>query len=133
MKRDDMIWSERKRNWLGLPWTFTVYGLSEDRLFIKSGVMTVHEDEVRLYRILDLTLSRSLWQRMLGLGTIHVDSSDKTMKNFDIINIRNCYDVKEQLSSLVEAERDNKRVSSREFMGSQHDFEDDYDLDDNQM
>lgn len=133
MNKENMMWSERKRNWLGLPWTFTVYGLSEDRLFIKSGVLTVHEDEVRLYRILDLTLRRSLWQRMLGLGTIHVDSSDKTMKNFDIINIRNCYEVKEQLSGLVEAERDNKRVSSREFMGSQHDNEEDYDLDDNQM
>ena len=34
MKREDMIWSDRKRNWLGLPWTFTVYGLTEDRLFI---------------------------------------------------------------------------------------------------
>lgn len=131
MKRDDMIWSERKRNWLGLPWTFTVYGLSEDRLFIKSGLMTVHEDEVRLYRILDLTLSRSLWQRLMGLGTIHVDSSDKTMKNFDIKNIRGCYEVKEQISGLVEAERDNKRVSSREFMGNSHDCGDDYGLDEN--
>ena len=132
MKRDDLVWSDRKRNWLGLPWTFTVYGLTEDRLFIKTGVLNIHEDEVRLYRILDLSLRRSLWQRIMGLGTIHVDSSDKTMKNFDIINIRNCYDVKEQLSGLVEAERDHKRVSSREFMGSQHDEEDDYDLDDDQ-
>ena len=32
MKRDDLVWSDRKRNWLGLPWTFTVYGLTEDRL-----------------------------------------------------------------------------------------------------
>lgn len=131
MKRDDVIWKERKKNWLGLPWTFTVYSLSEDRLFIKSGVLTVREDEVRLYRILDLTLRRSLGQRLLGLGTIHVDSSDKTMKNFDIINIRSCRDVMERLSELVETERDNKRVSSREFMGSRQD--DDYDLDDGQL
>ena len=74
MKREDMIWSDRKRNWLGLPWTFTVYGLTEDRLFIKTGVLNIHEDEVRLYRILDLSLRRSFWQRIVGLGTIHVDS-----------------------------------------------------------
>ena len=55
MKRDDLVWSDRKRNWLGLPWTFTVYGLTEDRLFIKTGVLNIHEDEVRLYRILDLS------------------------------------------------------------------------------
>lgn len=40
MKRDDLVWSDRKRNWLGLPWTFTVYGLTEDRLFIKTGSLT---------------------------------------------------------------------------------------------
>lgn len=117
MKREDMLWSDRKRNWLGLPWTFTVYGLTEDRLFIKTGCFNIHEDEVRLYRILDLSLRRSFWQRIVGLGTIHVDSSDKTMKAFDICNIRDCESVKEQISRLVEEERDNKRVSSREFMG----------------
>ena len=116
MKRENMIWSARKRNALGLPWTFTVYGLAEDRLFVKSG-----EDEVRLYRILDLTLSRSLWQRMLGLGTIRVVSSDKTLKNFDIVNIRRSGDVMEQISELVEKERDRKRVASREFMGGSYD------------
>lgn len=117
MKHDDMVWSDRKRNWLGLPWTFTVYGLSEDRLFIKRGFLNIREDEVRLYRILDLSLRRSLWQRIAGLGTIYVDSSDKTMKAFEICNIRRCEEVKEQISQLVEQERDNKRVSSREFMG----------------
>ena len=124
MKRDDLVWSDRKRKWLGLTWTFTVYGLTEDRLFIKTGVLNIHEDEVRLYRILDLSLRKTLWQRMVGLGTIHVDSSDKTMKAFDISNIRNCEDVKEQLSRLVEQERDNKRVSSREFIGGYGDDED---------
>ena len=132
MKRENMIWSARKRNALGLPWTFNVYGLAEDRLFVKSGVLTVHEDEVRLYRILDLTLSRSLWQRMLGLGTIRVVSSDKTLKNFDIINIRRSGDVMEQISELVEKERDRKRVASREFMGGSYDDDgqDDDGLDD---
>lgn len=129
MRRENMLWSERKRNALGLPWTFTVYGLTEDRLFVKSGMLTVHEDEVRLYRVLDLTLSRSLWQRLLGLGTIHVVSSDKTMKNFDIVNVRKSADVMEQLSELVEKERDHKRVSSREFMSSSPD-EDNLDEDD---
>lgn len=124
MKRDDLVWSDRKRNWLGLPWTFTVYGLSQDRLFIKSGILNIQEDEVRLYRILDLSLKKSLWQRLMGLGTIRVDSSDKTMKTFDISNIRRCESVKEELSRLVEDERDNKRVSSREFIGGYDEGED---------
>lgn len=127
MKRDDLVWSDRKRNWLGLPWTFTVYGLSQDRLFIKSGILNIQEDEVRLYRILDLSLKKSLWQRIVGLGTIRVDSSDKTMKAFDMTNIRHCESVKEELSRLVEEERENKRVSSREFISGQEEGEETFD------
>jgi uncharacterized membrane protein YdbT with pleckstrin-like domain len=126
MKRDDLLWTDRKRNWLGLAWSFTTYGLTEDRLFIKTGVLNLHEDEVRLYRVMDVSLSRSLWQRIIGTGTIHVDSSDTTMKCFDIQNIKNCEQVKEQLSQLVETERDNKRVSSREYItGCEHEEEND--------
>ena len=50
------VWKARKRNFLGLPWTFTVYGFSQDRLFIKSGIFNTREDEVRLYRITDIGL-----------------------------------------------------------------------------
>ncbi len=115
------IWRERKRNFLGLPWTFTVYGFSEDRLFIKSGILSTREDEVRLYRITDVSLYRSLWQRIIGLGTIRVYSADQSLRDFEIKNIPDCENVKEQLSCLVENERQNKRVTSREFMGDAED------------
>ena len=115
------IWRARKRNFLGLPWTFTVYGFSEDRLFIKTGILSTREDEVRLYRITDLSLVRSLWQRIMGMGTIRVYSADQSLRDFEIKNIRDCESVKEQLSQLVEKERQNKRVTSREFMGDAED------------
>ena len=115
------IWRERKRNFLGLPWTFTVYGFSEDRLFIKSGILSTREDEVRIYRITDVSLYRSLWQRIIGLGTIRVYSADQSLRDFEIKNIPDCENVKEQLSCLVEKERQNKRVTSREFMGDAED------------
>ena len=115
------IWRERKRNFLGLPWTFTVYGFSEDRLFIKSGILSTREDEVRLYRITDVSLYRSLWQRIIGLATIRVYSADQSLRDFEIKNIPDCENVKEQLSCLVEKERQNKRVTSREFMGDAED------------
>ncbi len=114
-------WRQRKCNGLGLPWTFTVYALSEDRLFIDSGVLSKKQDEVRLYRILDISLRRSLGQRIFGLGTIHICSSDKTKKDFDLINIKHSQDIKEMISEMVERERDRKRVSSREFMSDAHD------------
>lgn len=113
----NVIWKARKNNFLGLPWTFTVYGFSEDRLFVKSGILSTREDEVRLYRITDITLTRSFWQRIMRMGSIQISSSDKSMGNFTLKNIKNCDKIKEQLSELIEKERDSKRVLSREFVG----------------
>lgn len=128
---DDMetnfIWKERKRNALGLPWTFTKYALTDDRLFITSGLLKTVEDEVRLYRIMDLSLSQTLSQKIFGIGTIQVSSADKSMKDFEIKNIKKPREVKEQLSKLVEENRDKKRVTNREFMGEDADFGDDDD------
>ena len=113
----NLVWRARKRKFLGLPWTFTVYGVSEDRLFVKTGILSTHEDEVRLYRVTDISLRRGLWQRIMGMGTIEIFSSDKSMGDFQLENIKNCEEVKETISGLIEKERENNRVSSREFIG----------------
>lgn len=123
----EIIWKDRKRIFFGLPWTFTKYSLSEDRLFISTGFFSVKEDEVRLYRIMDVSLKRKLWQRMCGLGTIKCCSADKTMGDFEIKNIKKSREVKEMLSNMVEDERTKKKVSSREFMDHERDEFDDYD------
>lgn len=117
----EIVWQDRKRVWCGLPWSFTKYELNKDKLIIKTGFFTQSQDEVRLYRILDLSLRRSLLQRMFGLGTICCHSVDKTMKNFDIKNIKDSENVKNQLSDLIEEARKANRVSSREFMTDQED------------
>ena len=113
---NEIVWQDRKRVWCGLPWTFTKYELSQQKLIIKTGFFTQNQDEVRLYRVLDLSLKRSLLQRISGLGTINCHSVDKTMKNFEIKNIKNSENVKNQLSDLIEEARKANRVSSREFM-----------------
>lgn len=120
-----IIWSDRKRIFCGLPWTFTKYSFSSDRLFIETGLLGKHEDEVRLYRIMDISLSRSFLQRIFGLGNIHCYSADKSMGNFDIVNVKNPRQVKEQLSELVEQQREAKHVVNREFMSHDDTFDDD--------
>lgn len=112
----ELLWKDRKRTFLGLPWSFTKYELDEERLFIKKGFFTQQEDEVRLYRIMDISLTRTLGQRIVGVGTIHCSSADKTLGDFDILSVKKPKDVKEQLSQLVEAQRDKKRVTNREHM-----------------
>ncbi len=126
-EQNEIVWRARKRwTFLGLPWTFTVYRLTKDRMLIKTGFFTTREDEVRLYRILDISLKRTLIQKIFGLGTIQCHSSDKTMGHFDIVNVKKSYDVKNLLSDLIEKERMEKRVSNREFISDiDCDFDDD--------
>ena len=126
----ELVWKDRKRTFLGLPLSFTVYSLDGERLFIKTGVLSVNEDEVRLYRIKDISLRRSLGQRLLGLGTIHCCSSDATLKEFDIRNIKKPREVRELLSQMIEAERQKKRVRSLESLDNRDGDDDDDDFDD---
>ena len=72
------VWSDRRRIIFGLPWTFTKYTITKEKLLIESGVFNKNEEEIRLYRIMDLTLKRSFWQRLFGLGTVHCCTADKS-------------------------------------------------------
>lgn len=126
----DIIWTDRKRIIFGLPWTFTKYTLTKEKLLVETGILNKDQEEIRLYRIMDLTLKRSLWQRLFGLGTIHCCTADKSSPELDIQWIPDSQNVKELLSDLVEAERMEKRVSSREFFSdSDGDLDDDGELD----
>ena len=117
MGQNEIIWSDRKRTIFGLPLSFTKYSLTNDRLFIQTGLFTTVEDEVRLYRIMDVKLTRTLGQKLFGVGTIQVSSADKSMGDFEIKSVKNSKEVKERLSGLVEKNRDEKRVTNRELMG----------------
>lgn len=124
------VWKDRKRTIFGLPLSFTVYMLTEEKFIIKTGFLNIHEEEVRLYRIMDMSLNRTLGQRIFGLGTIHVHSADSLTPDFDIKNIKRSDLIKNTLSDMVEKERVKRRVSSREYMyNEQVDDDDDDDHD----
>ncbi len=118
------IWKDRRRIIFGLPWTFTRYRLTEDKLIIDTGFLNRKEEEIRLYRILDITLRRPFNQRLWGLGTVHLCTADKTTAEMDIKRIKNPREFKEMLSDLVEKERNEKRIAGREYMEAHDSFDD---------
>lgn len=120
----EYIWRDRKR-YLGMPISFTRYGMSEDRLFISVGCLNIKDDEVLLYRVRDIDTSRTLWQRLFGVGTLTVMSSDKTMPTMVLKNIKNPVEVKELLHSQVEEIKLKRRVRIGEIMGNGLDEDDD--------
>ena len=127
---DQYIWRDRKR-FLGMPLRFTRYALSEDRLFLSVGFLSIKDEEVLLYRVRDISSSRSLWQRLFGVGTVTVVSSDKTMPSLVLKNIKDPMRIKELLHNQVEEMKIRRRMRVGEMMGmpDYNDAGDDTDLD----
>ncbi|MDY4490700.1 MAG: PH domain-containing protein [Candidatus Faecousia sp.] len=125
----ELVWKDRKR-YLGMPLSFTRYALSEDRLFLSVGFLSIKDDEILLYRVRDITTSRSIWQRLFGVGTVTVVSSDKTMPTLQMKNIRNPVAVKEMLHNQVEEMKIRRRVRLGEIMTTGQESDDDDDPDD---
>ncbi|MBR2812781.1 MAG: PH domain-containing protein [Solobacterium sp.] len=104
------VWIGKKCNMFGLPWTFTTYMLNEDCLYIMTGILTHRIDEVRLFRIKDLSLEQTITDRIFGIGTIHIDSIDTSMHSFDLVNIKECKAVRNAAATLIAKARENAKI-----------------------
>ena len=127
----EAVWEDRKRH-LGLPLSFTRYYVSEDRVFCEKGLLNLQEEEVLLYRVRDLSIRVSLWQRIFGVGTVCVHSSDKTAPHLDLINVRHPRAVKELIFQSVEEAKQKRRMRSTELLGDDP-HEDDHTFDDDDL
>ena len=114
------LWKDRKR-YFGLPLSFTRYSMSEDRLFISVGFLNIKDDEILLYRVRDIDTNRTLWQRLFGVGTVSVSSSDKTMPTLVLQNVKDPIFVKELIHKQVEEMKIRRRVRVGEIMGNEID------------
>ena len=127
-KRIDYKWKDRKRH-LGMPLSFTRYALSEDRLFLETGFFSIKDEEVVLYRIRDISMKRTLWQRIFGVGTVTVVSSDKSSPKIELKNVKKPRDVKEMLHKFVEEMKINRKIRIGEYSTVSLDTDDDLDDD----
>lgn len=116
-KDEEYIMRERKRwAFFGIPWTFTVYTLKEKKLVVDKGFFTSVKNEILLYRILDLSYSRTLGQKLFGLGTVTVYSKDKTNPTLEIKNIKHSNDFYESLSEAIENDRIRMKMRQSELI-----------------
>ena len=77
MSQKNYLWSDKKRTLFGLPLSFTRYTLTSEKLLIKIGFLSTREEEIKLYRILDFTVRKTLFQRIFGVGDIEVHTADR--------------------------------------------------------
>ncbi len=111
------LWKDRKR-YFGLPISFTKYSLGEDRLFLEQGIFNLKTDDVLLYRVRDIDLNMKLTQRVFGVGTVCVHSSDQSMPHLELKNIKQPRQVKEMIHKCVEEAKDKRRMRAMEIMGA---------------
>ena len=132
-ENEELLWQDRKR-YLGLPLSFTVYSFSKNKFYMKTGVFNVKSEEILLYRILDLTFKQTFGQKIFGVGSVILNTADKTTPLLEIKNIKTPDRVRKALSNLVEQRRDEKRVTGKEMFGAAGAFDStggdgDFDLD----
>jgi len=119
-----IIWKDKKRI-MGMPISFTRYSLSSDRLYTSVGAVNIKDDEVLLYRVRDISVRRSLWQRMFKLGTVTVNTSDKSTPVVVLKNIKAPLIVKE----LIHENAEEMKIKRRIRLGEVVNIDDEDDLD----
>ena len=112
----DYLWKDRRRR-LGLPLSFTRYSMTEDRFFLETGFFNIRSEEVLLYRVRDISMIRKLGQRIFKVGTIRIVSSDKSMPEIIVKNVKDPFEVKELIHRQVEEMKLKRRMRFGEITG----------------
>ncbi len=103
-------YTEKKRSLLGgLPLSFTTYCIDEELLKVKTGFFTLREETCYLYKIQDVSLTRTLFERMFGLSTIICHTGDTTDPLLVLSHIKNG----EEIKTYLIKESDEMRLKRR--------------------
>lgn len=88
---------------------FTTYQISKDELIVKTGFFNARTNTTELYLLKDPDLTVSLYQRILGIGTVSaiVDSKDNSEKAGQRIYIKNIKDADKVRKLLRDAIEDD--------------------------
>lgn len=105
-----MAYTERKR-WLlfGLPLTFTKYTVTEEQIIVNTGFLNQEENSCYMYKVQDTVLSTTLFQRIVGIGTVICKTSDVTHPQLVIKNIKNA----RSINNFIIANSEDQRMKRR--------------------
>ena len=106
-----MAYKERKRwTFFGLPFTFTVYTVENEKLTVNKGFFKTSEDSLYLYKILDVKLERTLFERIFGLGTVVLYTGDVTDKVLKLEHIKKSKEINDFIFINSEEMRKKRRT-----------------------
>ncbi len=114
-----MEFRERKR-WVffGLPFTFTIYTVKEEVITVDTGFLNKEENDCYMYKVQDVTLKTSLWERIFGLGTIICYTGDTTSSQLIMVHIKNARAIKDFILEQSEVARRKRRTMNTLDIGA---------------
>jgi uncharacterized membrane protein YdbT with pleckstrin-like domain len=124
------LWTGKPSQWTNFPWFLscllvipipfalykmmrvasTRYTLTTERLIWRFGILNRRTEEVELYRVRDTGLSQPLFQRLVGLGTIEVTSTDERTPDILLPAIKDPVTVREYFREATERMRQARGV-----------------------
>ena len=121
-----MAYIEKKRLlFFGLPWTFTRYEVKEDLITVIQGLFNTTENDCYMYKVQDVQLRTSFWEKIMGLGTVVCFTGDNTNPNLMLEHIKNAKEIKNYILQASEEARIKRRILTTMDIGNH--MEDSYD------
>ena len=112
-----MTYKEKKRSmFLGLPWTFTTYTVTDEFISIDSGLLNKVENDCYMYKVIDVRLETTLLERILGIGTIHCFTGDVTDPDLKLQHIKNAKEIKDFILKQSEQERLKRKTLNMQHL-----------------
>ena len=100
-----MTYKEKKRSmFLGLPWTFTTYTVTDEFISIDSGLLNKVENDCYMYKVIDVRLETTLME------------GDVTDPDLKLQHIKNAKEIKDFILKQSEQERLKRKTLNMQHL-----------------
>lgn len=114
----ETIWTDKKRTLFGLPLSFTRYILTEKKFITRKGFLSITEDEIELYRVVDKSLRLPFGQRIFGCGTVVINCRDTDTPVKEVVSVKKPREFMDIFEKQVDIQRDKYRTRGRDMIAS---------------
>ena len=97
--------------------SFTRYALHNGRVTVQTGFFSTVEEEVLVYRVMDIKLVQTFSNKIFGVGTIVLMTADSSTPIVNISRVKQPRKVKDFISNVVEQSRKDMGIKGKEMYG----------------